>query len=56
MKHLKAFSNSQLVISCMLNEYEAKKENMEKYLQKVKDLIQAFHSFNIQQIPGVENT
>lgn len=28
---------------------------MKRYLQKVNDLIQAFHKFDIQQISGMEN-
>ena len=36
--------------------YEAREENMMKYLQKIKDLISKFESFEIQQISKLENS
>lgn len=48
VQHLKAYSDSQLVIGHVLNENEAKKENMKKYLQKVMDLTSTFCRFTIQ--------
>lgn len=56
VQHLKAYSNSRLIVNHVLNEYEAREENMKKCLQKVMDLMQAFQSFDIQQISKVENT
>lgn len=47
---------TQLVVSHVWNKYEARKENMKKYFLKVKDLIQAFYSFDIQQISRMKNT
>lgn len=47
VQHLKACSDSQLVVSHVLDEYEAREENMKIYFQKLKDLIRAFHSFDI---------
>lgn len=38
MQHLRGCSDSQLVVGHVLNEYEARDENMKKYLQKAKDL------------------
>ena len=35
--------------------YEARKENMKRYLQKIKDLISIFWSFDIQQVFRVDN-
>ena len=35
--------------------YEAWKENIKKYLQKVKDLISIFLSFDIQQVSRADN-
>lgn len=55
MQHLKAYSDSQLIIDHMHDEYEARKENIKKYLWNVKDLIRPFWSFDSQQIPRVEN-
>lgn len=39
VQYLKAYSDH------VLNEYEVKKENMKKYLQKVEYLASAFYSF-----------
>lgn len=47
VQHLNAYSDLQLVIGHVLNEYEAREESMKKYLQKVKNLIPAFCSFGI---------
>lgn len=46
MQHLKACNNSQL-IGHVCDKYEAKEENIHKYLSKVKDLIRIFQSFDI---------
>lgn len=54
MQYLKAYSDSQLIVGHVQNDYKAREENM-KYLSKVRELIQAFRSFDIQQIPRVEN-
>ena len=46
-QHLRIFSDSQLVIGYIKGSYEAREENMKKYLQKVKDLTLIFLSFDI---------
>lgn len=43
---MKVYSYSWLMVSYILNEYEAQEENMKYYLQKA-DLILVFYSFNI---------
>ncbi|XP_038971178.1 uncharacterized protein LOC120104328 [Phoenix dactylifera] len=52
---LRVFSDSQLVVSQVLEDFEAKEPSMQKYLQKVRELISALGSFNIQHIPRTEN-
>lgn len=42
VQHLKVYSDSQLIVSHVLNEYEAREKSLKKYLQKVKDLIPIF--------------
>ena len=49
-------SDSQLVVGQVNENYEAREDNMVKYLEKVKGLIPAFNSFDIRQIPRLENT
>ena len=36
--------------------YEAREDSMAKYLEKVKELVPTFSSFNIRQISRMENT
>ena len=55
VRHLKVYSNSRLVVSHATKEYETR-ENMKQYLRKVKDLIPAFYTFDIQQVSRDENT
>ena len=50
-QHLKIFSDSQLVVRQVKGEYEAKEDNMKRYLLKVKGLISSFTHFDIQQVP-----
>ena len=47
-QYLRAFSNSQLVVGQVRGDYEARKENIKKYLQKVKDLMSSFSSFDFR--------
>ena len=41
-RHLKVFSDSQLVVGQIKDRYKAREENMKRYLQKVKDLTSPF--------------
>lgn len=45
--NLKAFSDSQLIIDHVYREYEAKAPTIEKYPEKVKEIIPSFLSFEI---------
>ena len=55
VQHLKAHSDSQLVVGHVIDDYEAREESMKQYLQRVKELTSAFHHLNIQQVPRDEN-
>ncbi|XP_056697559.1 uncharacterized protein [Spinacia oleracea] len=48
-------SNSQLIVSQVKGEYEAKDDAMIKYLEKVRQEVQQLSKFEIQHIPRSEN-
>ena len=47
VESLDIYSDSQLVVCQITNEYQAHGEKMVAYLQKAKDLLNAFSSFKI---------
>ena len=47
---LEIYSDSQLVVCQVTNEYQVLDEKMAACLQKAKDLLSAFSSFKIQQV------
>ena len=51
---LQVYSDSQLVVGQVSRNYEAREDSMAKYLEKVKEIIPPFGSFDIKQIPRVE--
>ncbi|XP_034710517.1 uncharacterized protein LOC117933242 [Vitis riparia] len=53
---LRVYSDSQLVVSHVQNEYEAKDERMTQYLNKVKDTLQQFTEWTIEKIRRTENS
>ncbi|XP_021864960.2 uncharacterized protein [Spinacia oleracea] len=48
-------SDSQLIVSQVKGEYEAKDDTMMRYLEKVRQEVQPLISFEIQHIPRSEN-
>ena len=48
---LEIYSNSQLIVWQVTDEYQKRGEKMATYLQKAKDLLSTFNSFKIQQVP-----
>lgn len=52
---VEAFSDSQLVVSQLNGEYEAKDETMAAYVRRVRTTAQLLRSFTIQHIPRSEN-
>ncbi|KAL0462562.1 UNVERIFIED_CONTAM: Retrovirus-related Pol polyprotein from transposon.6 [Sesamum latifolium] len=53
--HLLAYSNSQLIVKQVSEEYESKEESLIQYLQQIEELKTKFKSFQLQQIPREEN-
>ncbi|XP_024026375.1 uncharacterized protein LOC112093026 [Morus notabilis] len=55
IERLSVFSDSQLVIGQMKEEYQARGEKMRAYLRKVKEELVKFKNYEILQIPRAEN-
>lgn len=53
--YIQIFSDSQLIVNKITNEYQAKDIRMEKYLSKTKALLVHFQDYQIRQIPRSEN-
>ncbi|KAL0445658.1 UNVERIFIED_CONTAM: hypothetical protein Slati_1693700 [Sesamum latifolium] len=53
--HLLAYSDSQLIVKQVSEEYEAKEESMVQYLQQIEELKTKFKSFQLQQFPREDN-
>ncbi|XP_024018846.1 uncharacterized protein LOC112090267 [Morus notabilis] len=56
VERLGIFSDSQLVVGQVNEEYQARGEKMGAYLRKVKEELVCFKSYEILQIPRAENT
>ncbi|KAL0445178.1 UNVERIFIED_CONTAM: hypothetical protein Slati_2240500 [Sesamum latifolium] len=54
-KHLKAHSDSQLVVNQIRGDYEAKGSKMTKYLSCIQTSMRKFDEFAIEQIPRSKN-
>ena len=52
---LRVYSDSQLVVRHVQEEYEAKDERMARYLTKVRDTLQRFVEWTIEKIPQTDN-
>ncbi|GKC34105.1 reverse transcriptase domain-containing protein, partial [Tanacetum coccineum] len=55
VRNLEAKVDSRLVANHVLGEYVAKEDNMIRYLDKTKSLIQGFDRFTIRQVPRGDN-
>ncbi|CAL2266902.1 unnamed protein product [Prunus armeniaca] len=55
IKKLVIYSDSQLITNQASGEYMAKHPRMILYLDKVQELLKAFPTFTIQQVPRAEN-
>ncbi|KAL0461222.1 UNVERIFIED_CONTAM: hypothetical protein Slati_0009800 [Sesamum latifolium] len=51
-----AFTDSQLVVNQVIGEYEARKEKMSRYLTKLREEMDKFEKFELEQIPREENS
>ena len=56
VESLQIYRDSQLVVYQVTIEYQACGEKMAAYLQTAKDLLSAFTTFKIQQVPREQNT
>jgi len=54
-EHLCAFSDSQLIVSQVMGEYEARDAVMMAYLALVKERAKTFRIFKIKHVPRSEN-
>ncbi|KAL5582015.1 hypothetical protein UlMin_014457 [Ulmus minor] len=54
--HLTIYSDSQLVVSQVNSEFQAKGEKMASYLEKAKEAMNQFDTVAIIQVPKAENT
>ncbi|GAU50142.1 hypothetical protein TSUD_281220 [Trifolium subterraneum] len=54
-KEIKIFTDSQLVASQVLGEYQAKNDNLSEYLALVKERLTKFDSVEIQHVPREHN-
>ena len=52
---LRVYSDSQLVVRHVQEEYEARDERMMRYLTKVRDTLQRFVEWTIEKIPRTNN-
>ncbi|KAL0416592.1 UNVERIFIED_CONTAM: Transposon Ty3-G Gag-Pol polyprotein [Sesamum latifolium] len=55
-KKLRAFSDSQLVVSQAEGGYEEKKEKMMRYLAKLREEMNKIEEFQLEQIPREQNS
>lgn len=56
VRALRAHSDSQLVVSHLKGEFEARESMMQKYLKIVCHLAEQFEKFEIIRIPRSQNT
>ncbi|XP_024023680.1 uncharacterized protein LOC112092255 [Morus notabilis] len=56
IERLSIFSDSQLVVAQVKEEYQARGEKMGAYLRKVKEELVKFKNYEILQIPRTKNT
>ncbi|KAL0434461.1 UNVERIFIED_CONTAM: hypothetical protein Slati_2780400 [Sesamum latifolium] len=54
-RKVRAYSDSQLVVSQAEGEYEVRQEKMTKYLAKLREEIEKFEEFRLEQIPREQN-
>ncbi|XP_022154406.1 uncharacterized protein LOC111021683 [Momordica charantia] len=54
--HIKVFSDSQLIVNQIKEEYQTKDPRMEKYLSKVRLYLAHFGTYEVSQVPRSENS
>ena len=51
VESLEIYSDSQLIVCQIIDEYQARGEKMAAYLHKCKNLLSSFSSYTIHQVP-----
>ena len=55
-RYLQIFSDSQLVVKQVKEEYQARGEKMVDYLKSTQILLKSFNKYHVVQVPRVDNT
>ena len=55
VESLEIYSDSQLIVCQITDEYQARGEKMAVYLQKAKDLLKSLSSYSIHQVSRSQN-
>ena len=55
LEQVKIYSNSQLVVNQVNEDYQAKGKNMSAYLKIAKEQLKGFRWFKIEKVPKAEN-
>ena len=55
-KRVHVKSDSQLVVSQITAQYQAKEENMKGYLRKTRELMSQFCEVKVERVPRLENS
>ena len=55
VESLEIYTDSQLVVCQVTDEYQVRGKKMAAYLRKAKDLLSTFSSYTIQQVPRAQN-
>ncbi|PON80613.1 Ribonuclease H-like domain containing protein [Parasponia andersonii] len=53
---IEIYSDSQLVVSQMISDYQARGEKIMAYLKEARRLFSTFTAYNIQLLPRIKNT
>ncbi|KAL0421301.1 UNVERIFIED_CONTAM: hypothetical protein Slati_3153000 [Sesamum latifolium] len=54
-RHVRAFSDSQLVVNQVKGDFEAKEQRMAQYLDLIRTFCQTFERFELERIPRSDN-
>jgi ribonuclease HI len=55
-REVKIFTDSQLVASQVLGQYQAKDDNLQEYLRLVQEMVALFDSIDVKHVPRGDNT
>ncbi|PNX98274.1 gag-pol polyprotein, partial [Trifolium pratense] len=55
-REVKIFTDSQLVVSQVIGEYQAKNDHLQEYLRLVKEMLALFDHIEVKHVPRGDNT